>query len=129
MGKIRNRVYAISIATGFALVGRGCLGMYRFSNAQVLIEDYEATYTYLDLKRVADIDGDGELNALEKKLMYARLDDECRYGPGGGNWLWKDIEKNIEERIGKSARMYWTPKDRGRISHALSIYKNERDEH
>ncbi|HLC70828.1 MAG TPA: hypothetical protein VJI32_02410 [Candidatus Nanoarchaeia archaeon] len=128
MGKIRNIVYAVSVAAGFALVGKGSLEIYRFSNAQELIEDYQATSAYIELKTVADVDGNGELNELERKLMYARLDDN-RYGPGGGNWLWEDIVQNTEKRISMGGRMYWTPKDRSRISHALSIYKNERDFH
>ena len=98
--------------------------MSQFSNALILVEDYNATNMYIELKRVADVDEDGELSAIERKLMYARLDED-RYGPGGGNWLWKDIEKNIEERIGNGGRMYWNPKDRARISHALALYKQD----
>jgi len=91
-----------------------------------LIEDYEATYAYLELKKVADVDENGELNELERKLMYARLDED-KYGPGGGDWLWKDIVQKTEERLNGGGWMYWTPKDRSRISNALAIYKNERD--
>ena len=127
MRKIKNIVYGVSVAAGLALIGKCSLEMSQFSNALNLIEDYEATYAYLKLKTAADVDENGELSEVERKLMYARL-DEYRYGSGGGDWLWKDIEKNIEERIGKDARMYWTPKDRSRISHALFTYTKEKDE-
>ena len=125
MGKIRNMVYAVSVAAGLTLVGKCSSGMYQFSNALQLIEDYEATYTYLELKTVADVDENGELSEIERKLMYARLDD-YKYGTGG-NWLWKDVVQSTEERIMSGGRMYWTPKDRSRISHALSTYIKEKD--
>ncbi len=124
MGKIRNIAYVVGVVAGFALLGRGCLGMYRFSNALTLVEDYESTSAYIELKVLADVDRNGEMSEVERKLMFARL-DEHRYAGGGGDWPWKDVVNSVEERIITGGRTYWTPNDRRRISYALALYKQE----
>ena len=124
MGKIKNIMYGVGVVAGLTAAAQGCLGMYRFSNAQELIEDSETTSAYLELKMLADVDRDGELSEMEGKLMFARLDED-RCGPGASSWLWEDIAKRAEERIHDIERVYWFANQSSRISHALAIYKSE----
>ncbi len=121
MGQIKNIIYTVGVVASLALAARGCVGMYRFSNAQELIEDYKATSNYLELKDLADVDRSGELSEVERKLLFARL-DEYRYGGGGDHWLWEDVAERVEERVKEGGRVYWTQNDRSRISHALMRY-------
>lgn len=124
MGKIKKVVYGIGVVTGLALAGKGCLGMYRFSDAQQSIEDHKTTSNYLELKALADVDGNAELSEIERKLMYARL-DENRSGMGADSWRWEDIAKRAEERIHNIEKVYWFANQSSRISHALAIYRGE----
>ena len=116
----RKIIYTLATLVACAGLVKGVSSGIALLNRLEERRDNETTRSYLELKKLADIDDNGTLSDVEKRLLYERLDASKGYT----DIQWKHLANITDERIERND-ITWIPSDMNRIHHALSIYKKE----